>query len=142
MYAPQYNMRALYKKSDCIILKILLVHFDQLFRNFLPQLYTHMSDLGVDASMYASQWFCTLFAYRFDPQFTAIVWDRFLQDGMMTIFQTGLGLMTTLKDQMMKMPFEQIIPLLNHMTTPSLDVIEKGKEMKISEEAIYKLMTL
>ena len=36
-----------------------------LFQDNLPSLYRHFQDIGIEAHMYASQWFITLFTSKF-----------------------------------------------------------------------------
>jgi len=105
MYDSQYNLRALYKKTDCLTLKLLIVHFDHLFRENYPNIFSFMENLGMDASMYASQWFCTLFSYRFNVTFTGAVWDNFLKEGMTSIFRTGLAILKSIEDRITGLPF-------------------------------------
>jgi hypothetical protein len=44
-------------------LQLRLFQFDRLLEELLPGLYMHMLRQGVKSSMYASQWFLTLFGY-------------------------------------------------------------------------------
>jgi len=142
MFAAEYNMRALYKKTDCVILKLLLIYFDQLIREHYPSIFHFMENLGMDASMYASQWFCTLFSYRFSIDFTGAVWDIFFHEGMTCIFRTGLALMKSIEDRVVSLPFEKLIPYLNHLETPSIDVLQHSRKVRVSKDYVRHLMLL
>ena len=46
-------------------LQLRLFQFDRLLEELLPVLHLHFLRQGVKSSMFASQWFLTLFAYRY-----------------------------------------------------------------------------
>lgn len=52
-------------------LQLRLFQFDRLIEEMLPVLHTHFLRQGVKSSMYCSQWFLTLFAYRSVPYLLA-----------------------------------------------------------------------
>ncbi|CAI5971842.1 unnamed protein product [Closterium sp. NIES-65] len=114
-----------------------LFQFDRLLHECLPQLARHMEGEGVTPSMYASQWFITVFAYSFPFATTLRIWDVFLFEGMKTVFRVGLALLKQQQDdlthfpsssshpsnslvqpcliptpQQLQMPFEDLVPAL------------------------------
>lgn len=56
-----------HRSSRCIILQYFF-QFDRLIEEFLPVLHVHFLREGVKSSMFASQWFLTMFSYRFVVQ--------------------------------------------------------------------------
>jgi len=56
-----YDLR-LHFTPEMPSLQLHLFQFDRLLEHFLPRLSLHLEKLGVKSSMYASQWFMTLFA--------------------------------------------------------------------------------
>ena len=58
-----YNLRSLFL-ADMPGLQLRLFQFDRLVEDILPLLHTHFLRKGVKSSMFASQWFMTLFSYR------------------------------------------------------------------------------
>ncbi|GJP65605.1 hypothetical protein CLOP_g22477 [Closterium sp. NIES-67] len=89
-----------------------LFQFDRLLHECLPQLARHMESEGVTPSMYASQWFITVFAYSFPFATTLRIWDVFLFEGMKTVFRVGLALLKQQQDDLLQMPFEDLVPAL------------------------------
>ncbi|CAI5491280.1 unnamed protein product [Closterium sp. Naga37s-1] len=89
-----------------------LFQFDRLLHECLPQLARHMEGEGVTPSMYASQWFITVFAYSFPFATTLRIWDVFLFEGMKTVFRVGLALLKQQQDDLLQMPFEDLVPAL------------------------------
>jgi hypothetical protein len=59
----------------------------------LPDLFEHFVDLGLEAHMYASQWFLTLFTAKFPLYMVFHILDLFMSEGMDTIFRVALALL-------------------------------------------------
>jgi len=51
--------------SDSFVLRNLSTQFDRLIEELLPVLHVHFLRQGVKSSMFCSQWFLTLFSYRY-----------------------------------------------------------------------------
>jgi hypothetical protein len=58
-----YNLRSHYL-ADMPGLQLRLFQFDRLMEEILPLLHTSFLRKGIKSSMFASQWFMTLFSYR------------------------------------------------------------------------------
>jgi hypothetical protein len=52
-------------------LQLRLYQFDRLVEDCLPLLHNHIVRKGIKSSMFASQWFMTLFSYRYAFRFLA-----------------------------------------------------------------------
>ncbi|KAJ9597185.1 hypothetical protein L9F63_026926, partial [Diploptera punctata] len=75
-----------------------------------PQLWHHFSDKGVvESHMFASQWFLTLFTARFPLYFVFHIIDVFLLQGVDTLFQVALALLTMCKKDLLQLDFESIL---------------------------------
>lgn len=66
-----YNLRSHYT-AEMQGLQLRLFQFDRLVEEILPLLHTHFVRKGVKSSMYASQWFMTLFSYRQVPHLISV----------------------------------------------------------------------
>ena len=60
---------------------------------YLPDVFTHFQDLGLEAHMYASQWFLTLFTAKFPLFLVFHILDLFLSEGKDVIFNVSLALL-------------------------------------------------
>ena len=58
-----YNLRSHFL-ADMPGLQLRLFQFDRLLEEILPLVHTHFVKKGIKSSMFASQWFMTLFSYR------------------------------------------------------------------------------
>jgi hypothetical protein len=57
-----------------------LFQFERLVREHMPKLGQHFIEEMINPSMYASQWFITVFSYSFPFHITLRVWDVFLYE--------------------------------------------------------------
>lgn len=55
-----------------------LFQLDQLVKEHLPKLGEHFAQETINPSMYASQWFITVFSYSFPFHLALRIWDVFL----------------------------------------------------------------
>lgn len=49
-------------------------------QDYIPDLFPHLYELGVECHMYASQWFLTLFTAKFPLQMVFHIIDLFLSE--------------------------------------------------------------
>lgn len=89
----KYGLRDLFV-ADMAGLHLHLYQFERLLEDFEPALYCHLRRREVKPQLYATQWFLTLFAYRFPLQLVVRVYDLILADGLeAAILKFGLVLM-------------------------------------------------
>lgn len=67
--------------------------FERLLEDFEPALYCHLHRRQVSPHLYATQWFLTLFVYRFPLQLVLRIYDLILSEGLAAILKFGLVLM-------------------------------------------------
>ncbi|XP_020083356.1 EVI5-like protein [Ananas comosus] len=91
-----------------------LFQFEQLVNEYMPKLGQHFSEEKINPSMYASQWFITVFSYSFLFPLVLRIWDVFLYEGMKVVFQVGLALLRFCHDDLVKLPFERLIHALRN----------------------------
>lgn len=88
----QYHLRDLFI-HDMPGLHKLLYQFERFLEDFEPALYCHLHRRGVTPHLYATQWFLTLFAYRFPLQLVLRIYDLILSEGLEAIIKFGIVLM-------------------------------------------------
>lgn len=66
---------------------------DELTAQKLPRLAQHMTDLEVDISILATDWYLTLFAASMPAETVARVWDGLFNEGPKVVFRTALALL-------------------------------------------------
>ena len=88
-----YHVRDMFIK-DMPGLHLHLYQFDRLLEDLEPALYCHLKRRGVGSQLYATQWFLTLFAYRFPLQLVLRIYDLVLSEGLEgAILKFGIVLM-------------------------------------------------
>ncbi|KAG2710747.1 hypothetical protein I3843_04G041900 [Carya illinoinensis] len=113
-----------------------LFQFDHLVREHLPKLGEHFSQEMINPSMYASQWFITVFSYSFPFHLALRVWDVFLYEGVKIVFKVGLALLKYCADDLTKLPFEKLIHALRNFPEDAMDpdtLLPLAYSMKVSK---------
>lgn len=89
-----YDLRSLYL-PDMSGLHIRLYQLDRMLEEILPAVHVHLVRSGVTSSMYASQWFLTLFANTFPIAMVTRIFDIVLMtsDRLDSVLKFGVALM-------------------------------------------------
>jgi len=98
----QYHLRELFIQ-DMPGLHLHLYQFERLLEDFEPALYCHLHRRQVTPHLYATQWFLTLFAYRFPLQLVLRIYDLILSEGLSAILKFGIVLMQKNAAALLKM---------------------------------------
>ncbi|AEO71477.1 uncharacterized protein THITE_2123877 [Thermothielavioides terrestris NRRL 8126] len=88
----EYRLRDLFIQ-DMPGLHLHLYQFERLLEDLEPALYCHLRRRGISPHLYATQWFLTLFAYRFPLQLVLRIYDLILSEGLSAILKFGVALM-------------------------------------------------
>lgn len=89
----KYGLRDLFA-HEMQGLHLHLYQFERLLEEFEPALYCHLRRREVKPQLYATQWFLTLFAYRFPLQLVLRIYDLILSEGLESaILKFGIVLM-------------------------------------------------
>ncbi|KAF6814952.1 GTPase activating protein [Colletotrichum sojae] len=87
-----YHLRDLFIQDMPGLHKNLYI-FERLLEDFEPALYCHLRRRGISPHLYATQWFLTLFAYRFPLQLVLRIYDLIFSEGLSAILKFGIVLM-------------------------------------------------
>ncbi|XP_069837751.1 rab GTPase-activating protein 1-like isoform X2 [Dendropsophus ebraccatus] len=100
-----YQFRNLYK-NHFEDLHCKFFQLERLLQDQLPDLYSHFVSLNLEAHMYASQWFLSLFTAKFPLFMVFHIMDLLLCEGLTVIFQVALALLKTSKEDLLQADFE------------------------------------
>lgn len=106
-----YSFRDLYL-PEMPGLHLMLYQFDRLLEDMLPDLYFHLQQQDIKSSMYATQWFLTLFGYKFPLDMVLRIYDIVIAEGMESILRFALNLMLQNKEKMMELQFDDLLKFL------------------------------
>ncbi|KAF2768047.1 RabGAP/TBC, partial [Teratosphaeria nubilosa] len=98
----KYDLRSMFTR-DMEGLHMRLYQFERLLEDLEPGLYCHLKRRHVGPQLYATQWFLTLFAYRFPLQLVLRVYDLILSEGLTAILKFGIVLMQRNRDSLLEM---------------------------------------
>ncbi|CAG8277733.1 unnamed protein product [Penicillium salamii] len=81
-----------------------LYQYERLLEDLEPALYCHLRRRGVPPQLYATQWFLTLFAYRFPLQLVLRIYDLIFEEGLeTTILKFGVAIMRRNSEALLEM---------------------------------------
>lgn len=81
-----------------------LYQFERLLEDLEPALYCHLRRRGVPPQLYATQWFLTLFAYRFPLQLVLRIYDLIFEEGLeSTILKFSIAIMRRNTEALLEM---------------------------------------
>ncbi|KAI9249642.1 rab-GTPase-TBC domain-containing protein [Sporodiniella umbellata] len=95
-------------------LQLRLYQFDMLVKEHVPRVSRHFEQQGISSTMYASQWFMTLFAYKFPMHLVFRVYDVLLTEGLGSVFQFALALLKRNEGQLLGLEFERLLDFLKN----------------------------
>ena len=96
------------------LVKRCLFQFERLMSEHLPRLSAHFARECIHPSMYASQWFITVFSYSLPMKTVLRIWDIFMLEGLKVVFQVGIALLQTAEEDLLALPFEVLAANLRH----------------------------
>ncbi|XP_061788102.1 rab GTPase-activating protein 1 isoform X1 [Nerophis lumbriciformis] len=140
----QYGLRNLFKQNfedlHCKFFQL-----ERLMQEHLPDLYAHFLNVGLEAHMYASQWFLTLFTAKFPLYMVFHIIDLLLCEGISVIFNVALALLKTSKDDLIQADFEGAlkffrvpVPKRYRFEENAKKLMELACSMKISQKKLKK----
>ncbi|KAG9416610.1 Rab GTPase-activating protein 1 [Aphanomyces cochlioides] len=118
----KYGMADIYRPGMRRVVEIMAI-FDQCLKIYVPKLAEHLDAEGLHPTMYATQWFVTIFAYSFPFDFVTRVWDIFLHEGWKIVFRVAVALLKVNERKLATLKFEKIMEFFRDMP-PSVDTDE------------------
>ncbi|KAF5386101.1 hypothetical protein D9615_002253 [Tricholomella constricta] len=112
-------------------LQMRLFQFDRLIEELLPVLHIHFLRQGIKSSMFCSQWFLTMFSYRFPLPVVFRIYDNCLASGIEAIFGFSIMLLKKNEEELLGLKFDEILSFLN---TRLFDKYKMGLKVEENEE--------
>ncbi|KAJ3301222.1 GTPase-activating protein [Kappamyces sp. JEL0829] len=132
-----YNFRDLYTPK-MIGLQVINHQFDRLLQEQFPAVFNHLELQDVKATMYASQWFMTLFAYRFPLEIVFRILDVIFAEGAEAVLRFALALIKHNADHIVQLEFEQLVQFLKEGTccNPMSKLVADASTITISKRKL------
>jgi len=140
----KYGLRDLFKQGFWELhLKFYML--ERLMLEYLPDVLGHFQDLGLEAHMYASQWFLTLFTAKFPLFLVFHILDLFLSEGKDVIFNVSLALLKGSRKDLLALDFEGVLkffrislPKKYRTEGTAAELITLAASIKISQKKLFK----
>jgi hypothetical protein len=111
--------------------------FEQFLNMFLPKLAEHFQKHGVVVTMYAVEWFVTLFTYILPRSTVQRIWDLYFVDSLVVLFRVGVALLKRSEYDLLSMDFEGMLNYLkrfpNAAATDPEGLMMDSKSLPIDE---------
>ncbi|CRH01136.1 GTPase-activating protein, putative [Plasmodium relictum] len=136
----KYKLNDLFS-SDMPLLNEYLYILDQLLLFFFPKIHNHLQKENIHSSMYASQWFITLFSYNINILYSIRIWDFFFIHNYTFLFKVALAFFKLQEDIILTESFEDILNRLKILSKHvELDLLIKtALDINISNDLINKI---
>ncbi|CAH6720910.1 probable GTPase-activating protein Gyl1p [[Candida] jaroonii] len=108
-----YNLRSFFD-NEMKGLHLMLYKFDRLLQLTRPNLFNHLINQGIKSSMYASQWFLTLFSYKFPIDIVYRIFDHFIFEGLDFLLKISINLMILNEHNLMNLKFDKLLGFLQN----------------------------
>ncbi|XP_031560886.1 rab GTPase-activating protein 1-like isoform X2 [Actinia tenebrosa] len=104
----EYGMREIFK-NEFQMLHLRFYQLERMIEDSMPDLFSHFQHNNVEAHMYASQWFLTLFTAKFPLPMVFWIIDVILCVGTDFVFQMAIALLKDARKDLLQMDFEGIL---------------------------------
>ena len=139
MSSPRYGFREYFLQGFPKLISINKV-WDVILKQKYLKIALHCQKEGIDYMVYTPSWFLTAFLnLSFPPVFKLMLFDRYITFGSRSLLSFGLVIISRHKDLLLKLPFEELLPILQkpNESERMFDwryVIKKWDEHWISEK--------
>lgn len=142
----KYKLRTMFQEK-MKGLELRLYQYDRILEDHEPKLAIHLKRQHIESSLYAAQWFLTLFTYKFPLQLVLRVFDLLFSEGLEgPILKFGIVLMKQNAERLLSLEFDALAPFLKEKLfdvyidpTPSpSSMLEAGFFGNGGEKEVYK----
>ncbi|KAL2314644.1 GTPase activating protein Gyp51 [Schizosaccharomyces pombe] len=106
-----YHLQNIFS-SEMRGLSRVLHQFTRLVEDYMPSLAIHFKRQDIKTCSYASEWFLTLFAYKFPLEVVAHLYDILFLYGPGILFNFGLALLSHSQESLLKLNMDRLISYL------------------------------
>eukprot|EP00127_Corallochytrium_limacisporum_P006913 Clim_evm28s237 gene=Clim_evmTU28s237 len=138
-----YGQRLLYLPG-MEYLQMTLHSFEYFLRQQVAAVYKHFRSHGLQANMYASQWFLTMYASCMPVEITYQILDMYLLEGREFLIKIAVAIMKDLQEDLCESPFEQCMEILK-VVVPLMyahdpdELIDKARHIEISTRKLQRI---
>jgi hypothetical protein len=131
----KYQMKGYYEK-DFPELQRSFFKLLSLMKKHIPKVYEHFKNKCVHPSMYASQWFITIFSVNFKFDVLVRIFDVFLLEGEKVLYRFALSVLKINEDKLLHArQFEDVMAIFKNLfdNITADDLFNKAFKFSISK---------
>eukprot|EP01041_Mallomonas_annulata_P005877 gene5877-11871_t len=102
-------------KANFVVAQYMISTYWSLLAEIYPKLYTHLITENMHPSMFATEWFLTMFSRSFPFELVTRVWDVFWSEGYKIVYRVALALIKSISKLLKQSDFENIMRLLKEL---------------------------
>lgn len=136
-----YNLRDFYL-SGMPGLMLMLYQFDRLLEENSPRLANHLTREGIRSTMYTTQWFLTMFTYKFPYEFVLRIYDIIMFEGLESLLKFAVNIMIKNEDKILELKFDKLLSFLKDELFEYYSNIENGNNKGIHDQFLLKPVKL
>lgn len=140
MQRPVGPLRDMFQPSFAVA-KCRLSTYWTLLKDTHPQTWHHLESQGIHPTMFATEWFLTVFTRSFPFDLVTRVWDVFLYEGWKIVYRVALALIKSISKLLKALEFEGIMARLKDLpsTINSHAIMEAALSVSITGKRIQEL---
>lgn len=143
MQRPMGPLRDMFQPNFTVA-KCRLSTYWTLLKETHPQTWHHLETQGIHPTMFATEWFLTVYTRSFPFDLVTRVWDVFLHEGWKVVYRVALALIKSVSKQLKSLEFEGIMGRLKELpaTIDSHMIMEAALAVPITGKRILDLEKL
>lgn len=112
--------------------------FQRFIQTKMPKLHKHLIGNKIAPSMYATQWFMTLFTVGFDFEVTIRVYDAYFTEGPKILYRLALFILKQNESKLLKVELDKFFTILTeyYKTVTPNKLLDGAVKFKITREQI------
>lgn len=114
--------------------------FLRLLEQVVPKVSKHFKETNLDASMYASQWFMTIFSIGPNYECTVRIYDAYITEGVKILYRLALYILKANEEAIVKGGIEEFFAIIRIFlkNIDEHELMDKACEIKITWKQIVK----
>ena len=141
MESDKHNLQVVCDKQLSGTVELLHI-FSILMGRYPKKLNSHMQKEFMDPTMYATQWFCTMFARDFHFELVTRVYDVFLHEGWKVVHRVAMAILIVNEQELRSRAFEDIMYFFKeiHLNVNATEVMDKAFSIPVTKREIAKIV--
>ncbi|KAL1923613.1 uncharacterized protein VTP21DRAFT_8593 [Calcarisporiella thermophila] len=132
-----------FMKIESEELRICMYQLDRLLEEYVPHIYQHLIVQECSSSIFANEWFMTLFSHLLPANILLRVWDVILAEGMVSLFQFAIAFLQMTEGVILGMEREELVTYLRmELLVSEWDaesLLQYARAIHITEKQLKKL---